>query len=578
MAPTVINMIQRSDKIQTSPQVCRTIAQNVINKIQSNGSQNKIHRTPINSETLVLNDDDWHKGKYSYNTAGVDDEIGAHETFRWDSFPLAYWDGNRYILNSPPLIQGAVNGLLSIYNSNANLACSQQDGIEISAANGIDELLPTNISNNYEVSSRIRIRPYRLNSGVIEPCSSPLRLRPYGNTEPPQAVAEGYAVLPGYRPDLGLEAEVIVTTKKNAENDEEEITCSVKERFQFERIVRSVLPPRISLSGNNFQIRLPQSEFDPGTQIICRAASTTINLTGLGSDALPPPGSFSPWGPCKDTPVCGSAGTITYNSARTNMTKSIANATNCMVTLHVRGIDHAGNLSSTRSRSFIGGHGSPETPDPPTGGGGGGGFEVAGYEFNSYAHAQKASQLSGMPISPIDNVTVDAGKMLAEATAAMNDAIDSKNAAGNQATAAQNAASTAQAAVNGLSSLGPSPSSSAAQGAINAAQGAMNTASQSVATAQSAVNAAQSAVSAADAAAAAAAAGKTGMSGISEAAAEKAKEAAVEAQEALEAAEAALAAAKAAEEAARKAKEAAERAKAEAEAREAEDDDNDNTI
>ena len=84
-------MVQQSDKIQTSPQVCRTIAQNIVNKIQSNGSQNKIHRTPINGETLFLNDKDWHDGKYSYNTAGVDDELGAHETFRWDSVALVRW-------------------------------------------------------------------------------------------------------------------------------------------------------------------------------------------------------------------------------------------------------------------------------------------------------------------------------------------------------------------------------------------------------------------------------------------------------------------------------------------------------
>lgn len=596
-APSLNNMVKQNRKALATPNICRDVAQNIIHTIQSNGVQAKVFRTPVDSAAIFLNDSNWHRGRYAFNPEGVQSEVGSFDKIggvRWPNKRSIEWQTTteKYIVHSPLLIQGAVNGLLSVYNSPGNNVCTQPTGIPLNASTNLGALEPEDTIDNYKTTASMRIRPFNLNTGEVLGCSTPLWIRPYARTEPPASVVANIADYSNYRPDRGLEVEIFVETEKidpDGKASTETHSCSVKERFHFDRQQENPKEPVISTTGSRLTVAMPFTDHDPGTHMICRsvhnffsdhyadAVASVGAFTSGGS-----PSSYGPWLPCDRLTVCGSSPTTTIDRDTGTIENTYSVPPNCIYTVEAKAFDVAGNLSSNISTTFYIDPQPPITSNPSSDPSAPKGYEVGGLQFKTQTAALKAAAISGLPIKSIEEPIVGLDAQMNAAAAGLNgttnaakDATDSAAAASSAAAAAGAAAAAAGAAV--AAATGPGSAASAAGSAASARSNA-NSAATSAASARSAASAASAAVAAAKASLDSVKGPAASLGEIGKTAVEKAEAAVKEAekQEAL-ALEAAIAAEKAAE-AARKAAEEAERAareKEEAERAAREDDDDD---
>jgi hypothetical protein len=87
-------------------------------------------------------------------------------------------------LQNAHLIQGIMSGMLAISNSNNAIFCVAPTGGVYNAAGGILSQLFTPTASNKSLTNlqtTIRIRPFDLATGAIQPCMSPLIIAPRGN-------------------------------------------------------------------------------------------------------------------------------------------------------------------------------------------------------------------------------------------------------------------------------------------------------------------------------------------------------------------------------------------------------------
>ncbi len=526
-APAFLNIYQGPRKGLVPQQNCRDIAQNIMNEIRSNGMQTRVYRAPIRSTSVLFSNTNWQTdgGAFNLNPNGVIAEHGVGAPLMSRRFPnqrIMQWNSSlgRYNTQSPLLIFSSMNMLQSIYNSFSNQACILPQGLAIQPSNGLGALLdnPTMAdyaTAGYSVQAFLRIRPYNLNTEQILPCQNNLRIRPYGNVEPPQSDALNITNLTqNYRADRGFEVDVYVSLNKPAsQNDNESliVTCTNKSKFQFDRQPATITPPLINVTNFGTQISLAPG-FRPGTFMACQYTYSTYNSGSYSFSQQ----ENSSWVPCEQVRICGSASgfSITDNQTTVEFSSNANIASTCMMGVRAIAFDSIGNTSGISSQGFF------QNPGPLSSGGntgGGQGYEVAGAQFGSYSAAQQAASLTGQSIQSINqNVTTT------------NDA--QMNGFSNNMANATAATNAAQAAVG---SLGPPGNT-------------VSSASSSVSSAQAAVGSAQAAVSAANAATASAASMTSSMGAVKDAATQAAADAKAAADAALAAAQAALAAAEAA--------------------------------
>lgn len=413
----------------TSQTLCREMAEAVLLPIRSNGIQSQIFNVPISSQAdIYLNDSAW-KTDSILNPKGIQLELGANAETRWPNVPLL--KGFRsldppYASNGPLLIQGAVNGLQSIYNSNAKV-CSEEQGLEILPGGALAELAPEQTLAGYSVKSYLRLRPYKLSDRTVLDCLPvPLRIRPMAQSEPPPATyGENHIielVSQGYRSDIGIQAEVSIhltlqTNRKPTADDE--VGCSAIARFQFEQNNKTPPTPfmdfqRPTSSTAKVSIAMDPAA-SPSVQMVCmeenisvdRSAKSLIgySVAGIPSDAL----KIKPWRACDRLTICGTPATpgsvYTDKAARTLTMAFRGIDPSCQSTVRAVAFDVTGNLSSTRTStrfystsipvvvSVVDDLLSPEilaSTDPAAVG-----WEVAGVHYASKEAARMASMLTG---------------------------------------------------------------------------------------------------------------------------------------------------------------------------------------
>lgn len=312
-----------------SPSICREAATNVLNIIRSNGVQSKVFDVPIDSDSVRLNNNNWHNGELNYNPSGVDREFGLSNAYyrtRWPRAKVVRWNGTaNHVSHGPRLIHGSINALLSIYNSSPQV-CTNQYGLKITGSSALSDLEPPRTIDNHDIEASIRIRPYNLRNGVLLACNRNLGIRPPAIDEPPRAEQYNILDLSNYRADRGLEVEVFVTVdpsdKENQRGQQarnnKKYTCSFKNRFQYDQAATKPLPPTLSVTGSTVRVEFPRNAAgdyvnSPGSQIICRQshfqhssnqlAAARASHARRGSAAVQSPDSGG-WAPCDLMRVC----------------------------------------------------------------------------------------------------------------------------------------------------------------------------------------------------------------------------------------------------------------------------------
>jgi prepilin-type N-terminal cleavage/methylation domain-containing protein len=111
----------------------------------------------------------------------IADRYPANANFNISDIPVGV---NPVRLQNAHLIQGIMGGMLAISNSNNAIFCVAPTGGVYNAAGGIlSQLFTPTVSNKSltNLQTTIRIRPFDLATGAIQPCISPLIIAPRGN-------------------------------------------------------------------------------------------------------------------------------------------------------------------------------------------------------------------------------------------------------------------------------------------------------------------------------------------------------------------------------------------------------------
>lgn len=207
--------VQADNNSSSSRYICRKLAKNVVSKLRSNGIHAKYFKTPLNDESIFLDDERWHRGELPCNLDGVQSEVGSSKKQRWPHLKVLSWNpsSKKYTANTPYLIQGVMNGLISIYNKNPSLACRDgSPGVPISRSNFLKDLAPEDPhSLNAEVF--LKIKPIDTTTGKQLACAPNLFVRPRAIIEPPPAEAAGMIDLSKFKVNRALQLEVTVEPK-----------------------------------------------------------------------------------------------------------------------------------------------------------------------------------------------------------------------------------------------------------------------------------------------------------------------------------------------------------------------------
>ena len=498
-----------------SPSICRDVATNVLNVIRSNGIQSKVFEVPIDSSSVRLNDSEWQNGKVEYNPKGVIKEFGVSNAYyrsRWPNVKVVNWSGDRnHVSHGPRLIHGAINALLSIYNTSPAV-CSNEKGLRITGSQNLASLAPPQVVDNHRIETHLRIRPYNLTNGSLLACNRNLRIRPYAQVEPPHAEQFNILDLSNYRADRGLEVEVFVSatpldqTNQRGKNQavDKTFNCSYKNRFQYEQADTQPFAPNIDINGGTVTVEFPKNSSgdyinSPGSQLICReshfqhnpnqlaAARSTHSRRGTANLLLPDSGG---WVPCDLMQICNRRpNRVRIDEKHKSMTLNYSIPNYCMVSVQARTVDVNGNISGIDNSSSYNGN-SYNPPDPSDDRGPAGGYSVGGVNFESLSAARQAADLSGLSIVSVTNVPPNAqvndqnvDSMYDTANNSIGQ-LDSAIAGANTATNALNGAGGTSAAANSATS------SSAAGAAASALEASAGVANGGVAQAQAAATAA----------------------------------------------------------------------------------------
>lgn len=425
---SMLNMTGTQQRVAGPMNSCREMAQDTMSAIRSNGAEARSVWTPIDSRGggVLLSSGDWHRGN-DYNPDGVRSELGAIPDRGGPRWPNVYaienWNQARanpnvpYRVNTPLLIMGSMNAMLSVYNSDPQGFCRSPNGVLINNHRTLRTLVSTRTINNRRAQTYVSIRPYDLHSGAFVNCTPNLRLRPYANVEPPPAQAAGVRIFSydDYRPDLGLQVQVHVELERRER--EPAIACNVRENFQFDRRSEPVGMPVLVWNGRTLNISMPTTEIGPGNHLVCKEHHRFMLQQASVDGQIPNVNEMSPtiyneWMPCNRMRVCGDNPTVAIDRDQRRMRLSYSFAANCFTTVEARVIDPVGNMSELATAPLFG-TGYPTNPIPdqwsiPYSDGGGsarGGYEVAGQQFETPNAAQAASQLTGEPVRNISQLT-----------------------------------------------------------------------------------------------------------------------------------------------------------------------------
>ena len=562
--PTIMRAVKSQKNNLMAPSFCRDISQNILAQIRSNGMQTKVYRSPAQQNSVRYTDTSWRGSDNPYdsiNPGGVESEHGigpALETVRWPNELAMQWNSanDYFVPNSPPLMYSSMNVLQAVNNAFANQACTQPQGIPINASTGLEPLLPQSTIDMYAeagyfVAASIKTQPFRVSDETLLPCDGNLRLRPFGEEEPPRSDSQGLtanlqadgSINNGhpnlgntYQANLGLKTEDFVTVDHidpAARDGQDRRLCSSSEKFQYDRVVSNIPVPTIDTSGD-LQIQLASPTGAPrrrltGIFMACAYEYQFFTVGPAAFSAGPVVGDLNQWIPCQQVRVCG-GGAPQINETEFDIEYDFNRAppASCSFSLRVTAFDAVGNSLAQPPfvRCYNGTCGTgTNTPVPggPTGSNANDsanpGYQVSGVTFDNAQAAQQAAALTGAPVQAVD--------LNATATAAINSSqmLSHTNAVGSVTTST----ASINATVNGLAADGTS-------GSVDAAQGAVDSAAANVSAAQDAVNAANGMGSS--------------MGAVKDAAVAEAEAALAEAEAALQAAQEALEAAEDAKEAA----------------------------
>ena len=530
--PTFSNTLDNSQKNLAAPSQCRNVARNAVSVIRSNGAQTNSYRTRIGSNSAPLTDNQWFTGGDSLNPGGVQTEAGIDgplATQRWPNFRPVVWNtgqGN-FTVNTPLLINGYMNALSTIYNSNGNQACTLPEGLPITAAAGLGQLFDPALFPEDNITASIRIRPFNMATGAIQACASPLWTRPMARTEPPPAQVSGIIDMSAYQVNTGFEVEVFVHTRDpNAPGtDPDTAVCSYMERFQYDQDRTRPKSPQVSFNGQTLVAAMPHDQFQPGLHMYCRSVSTFYTRNPItGAYIVDNVVTHGPV-PCDRIRACDRNATSTNVDETSGEIRRQFNLPNmCQVDMQGYSFDMAGNTSVVQTTGFWDGGTWTPTPnvnnDNNDTGGGNPGYEVGGVEVTSYAAAQELAAMKGMAVTDIVAIPEVTNPMDA-AVAGLNNALNTiaatgpavagvvSNVAGINATTAGVNGSIQSVSVGMANPSGAAASMSSQRGAAstnvanatatkNAAQDALNTATNAMNSATTHANnigATQSAVS-----------------------------------------------------------------------------------
>ncbi len=448
LGSSMLGVARTPQKITGPLASCREIARDTIAILRSNGAQSGSYWTPIDSNFggVRLDDIDWHKGKTQFNRKPIRSEFGAISErggARWPrKFALEGLDSHRapYRSNTPLLIGGTMNALLSIYNSHRSEVCRGSTGLLLeqhpalrAIATANSRTLEPRLVDNKKVNTFLYIRPYDLNTGDRINCPDDLQIRPYARTEPPPAVKAGFFhpdFTKDYLANVGLEVEVRVAL--DVPKGEPEISCALKENFQYERRDDLLNAPEVELSVNNgrgvLRISAPPSKFGPGVHLLCRethsfkdydrTAKHTDELKALinrvnditASTPLTPDTNDN-WRPCNKLRVCKrdlDQPVVDHKARRITHRPRIPRK--CITQIEAIAIDAVGNISDSATANHYSADdpnrpSSPADYRPSSSGGDRMGYEVAGRQFATQEAAQKAAAFTGMPVRTTAAIT-----------------------------------------------------------------------------------------------------------------------------------------------------------------------------
>lgn len=538
--PAITNHMKGQKQQFSRPNTCSNFTSSVMNRIRANGIQTKVYRAPIRHNSVHFSNVQWLSDKNEFdglNDGGVRGEQGLPDALvsqRWPSKKVMAWNNstNKFVSHSPRLIFSSMNLLSTIYNAYTSQVCGSKFGMMIYKEGPLytlvhDENMDDFEEEGFEVNGSIRIRPFDFKTGEILPCSSPINIRPYANTEPPEAHAFGFADFSNYAADIGFEVEIFGQVSSKVDPEQAQLEsgssnqpqCSVVEKFQYDFRNDNINPPVVTINSGGVEIEIPNLR--SGSFLSCKYESGAYS--SVQKRVVTYPNGNRDWGPCDTMRICGETpSSVDINEEPGSITMNINRSlpSDCLMTVHAVVFDGVGNLSNKTVMNNRSGGGPAQNIDPDNSDSGQG-FEVGGVEFGSFSAASQAAAMTGQSINTLsyDVTTVNDSRMN-NFSGAMNNA--------------QTALGAAQAAVGGLGSPGNSVSSASA--AVSAAQAAVSSAQAAVSAATSAETAASSMSSMAEIGEVASQAAADTKS-EAEAALAEAEAALAEAQEALEAAQ-----------------------------------------
>jgi len=442
VVPGLIKMTSYHE-LPNSFKECRVVASGILDRIKSNGIQAKIHNSSVTEDSFYLDSASWHSGNIDFNNNNIISEFGALKSKRWPHKKVIAWNStdNLYDSNSPYLIQGSINSLLSLYNSDPGF-CNSIDGVQIKN-NNLLQNLKVDTFNNKKFEAFLKITPYNIFSEASESCVNNLKIRPPASQEPPPAENANIFKFQDFEHDKGLEVSILVKLESSAptvQGQQNGANCTVKTRFQYDQKNNNPLPPIASYAGSVYNFQKAFASQNPGTQLLCKEEhfyyyyeyktgflGTQRRVRKKGSNVE------TDWKICDKITVCGNTPqqtSIDQQNGVIDLTFQ-THPTLCRSSMKVKTVDVYGNTSdnitlarATVNPPCVGPCGNTPTPPPPnernpSSSSNTSGYVVAGVQFSNVLAAQKASNLTGLPVETTTNVgpiTADSVMNLSQGT------------------------------------------------------------------------------------------------------------------------------------------------------------------
>ncbi len=433
--------IQPTEKASGGYAICRSEAQNILNTIRASGGKTKTYKVPINSASVNLSDGNWQEGEIFDNgtvNPNQDSSLGdSLSAIRWPNDPVLNWAGNistngASAYKGPHTIYSYMNTLAAVFFAYQDSGICGDDGMDISQID-VGNLLPGKDINGkqivelYEANARIKIRPYRIDTGAATLAECNINLdtdwpRPYAEQEPPDTAPNRDTTgdipvyplvsLDNYNPNIGFEVQVFVDLDRGnvrqLASTDPEFECDKTERFSYDREPNLIAEPVITAANDQptVTISYPEDKHLLGGTLLCKvSASIMANERQRATESVM--SELEDYQPCDlITTACGQNLNTQISNDHNSVTYTWpSTAGGCNIRFSAVLIDSVGNVSRKPSMSRgTGGSGqvtragvsnSNSSSDPTNSY-----YSVDGAVYRDYGAALEASQLSGRPISP----------------------------------------------------------------------------------------------------------------------------------------------------------------------------------